>query len=81
MSYETCTVKINQKSLLGSSYVAQYTVTGHDMSQFKKDWDECKAVREKSGDMWDDESQLVSDMEALGYEFDSNNYDVIEVDA
>lgn len=81
MSSETCTVKINQRSdQWDAPFTTQYTVTGHDMSEFKKDWDACKDARKESGDMWDDESQLIADMEAKGYQFDSNNFDEIDVE-
>ena len=80
MSSETRTLKINQTSeLWGSPFTSQYTVTGHDMDAFVSDWKQCVA-RRKSNGLSLDEADVIEDMETLGYEFDSNNFDVIEVE-
>ena len=79
MSSETRTLKINQKSeLWGSQFTSQYTVTG-DMECFVTDWKQCIARRKANG-LSIDESDVIEEMESLGYEFESNNFDVIEVE-
>ena len=80
MSSESRTLKINQKSeTWGSQFTTQYTVTGSDMDAFKSDWNQCIA-RRKSNALSLDEADVIEEMESLGYEFESNNFDVIEVD-
>jgi hypothetical protein len=80
MSSETRTLKINQQSeLWDSPFTSQYTVTGHDMDAFISDWNQCVS-RRKSNGLTIAESDVIAEMETLGYQFESNNFDVIEVE-
>ena len=79
MSSETRTLKINQKSTeWGSAFTSQYTVTGN-METFATDWKKCVEYRKANGYSLD-ESDVIEEMETLGYQFESNNFDVIEVE-
>jgi hypothetical protein len=78
MSSETRTLKINQQSeLWDSPFTSQYTVTGN-METFADDWKKCVEHRKAEGYSLD-EADVIEDMESIGYEFVSNNFDVIEV--
>lgn len=79
MSSETRTLKINQKSTeLGSAYTSQYTVTGN-METFADNWKKCVEHRKANGHSLD-EADVIEYMESIGYEFESNDFDVIEVE-
>lgn len=79
MSSETRTLKINQKSTeWGSAFTSQYTVTGN-METFADDWKKC-VEHHKANGLSLDEADVIAEMESLGYEFESNNFDVIEVE-
>jgi hypothetical protein len=78
MSSETRTLKINQQSeRWDSPFTSQYTVTGN-METFADDWKKCVEHRKAEGYSLD-EADVIEDMESIGYEFVSNNFDVIEV--
>jgi hypothetical protein len=62
-------------------FTEKFTVTldNKTIKELKSDWEKCKDNRREEG--WET-SQLVADMTALGYDFESvNQWDEIELDA
>lgn len=82
MCSNTYKVKIN---INGNDEVCdggEYNVTSSSNAlEFKEDWEKCKDELTAEGGMWESPDEIIAKMEALGYEFDSCNWDTIEVEA